>query len=113
MADKYKFYQQGNNVIAVGRYKGKTVRGIAKCAVEEGDVFDFQKGKELAAARCSEKIAKKKVRDALRTLREAADVLEEATRYLVNKARALKQKEAMLDHCSNWVESLLESYKEK
>lgn len=56
--EKYKFFRQGNKVIAVTTYAGKTVRGTAKC--HESDTFDFETGKKLAAARCAVKVAQKR-----------------------------------------------------
>lgn len=56
--EKYHYYIAGNKVIATSTYAGKTVRGVAKCA--EGDTFDLEKGKRLAALRCGEKVAKKR-----------------------------------------------------
>lgn len=56
--DKYRFYVTKDKVIAVSTYAGKTVRGVAKCA--PGDTFNVEIGKQLAAARCNEKIAKKR-----------------------------------------------------
>ena len=57
--EKYKFYTNGSRVIAVSTYAGKTVRGVAVC--HAGDTFSLEKGKKLAALRCAEKIAKKRV----------------------------------------------------
>ena len=76
---KYKFYRQGNKVIAVSTYAGRTVRGVAKC--DESDSFDFEKGKELAAARCAQKIAVKRVNRARRKFYEAEDAVAEAEIY--------------------------------
>ena len=57
--EKYSFYTDGKSkVVAVSTYAGKVVRGVAKCDVN--DTFSLEKGKELAAARCNEKIAKKR-----------------------------------------------------
>ena len=56
--DRYRFYVAGNKVVAVSSYAGQTVRGVAICS--DADAFDLQKGKELAAARCSVKIARKR-----------------------------------------------------
>lgn len=57
---KYNFYTDGKTkVVAVSTYAGKVVRGVAKCDVN--DTFSLEKGKELAAARCNEKIAKKRL----------------------------------------------------
>ena len=55
---RYKYYTNNKDVVvAVSSYAGKTVRGVAKC--DPRDTFDIEKGKELAAARCNEKIAYK------------------------------------------------------
>lgn len=58
MGNKYKFYYNGNEVIAVSTFAGKTIKAKVKCNPE--DVFDVEKGKQLAAARCNLKIAKKR-----------------------------------------------------
>ena len=56
---KYSFYTDGKTkVIAVSTCAGKAVRGVAKCDIN--DTFSLEKGKKLAAARCNEKIAKKR-----------------------------------------------------
>lgn len=67
--EKYKFYTNGSRVIAVSTYAGKTVRGVAVC--HAGDAFSLEKGKKLAALRCAEKIAKKRVARANRKVDEA------------------------------------------
>ena len=62
---KYRYYTNGENVVvAVASYKGRTIRGVAKCS--EQDEFDLETGKKLAAARCAMKIAKKRVKYAKR-----------------------------------------------
>lgn len=57
--EKYKFYRDGNRVIAASTFAGKTVRGVAICA--SNDEFDLEKGKHIAAARCNKKIAEKRL----------------------------------------------------
>lgn len=58
---KYKYFTNGENVVvAVASYKGRTIRGVAKCS--EQDEFDLETGKKLAAARCAMKIAKERVK---------------------------------------------------
>lgn len=58
---KYKYFTNGENmVVAVSSYKGRTIRGVAKCSEE--DEFDLETGKKLAAARCALKIAEKRVK---------------------------------------------------
>ena len=76
--DKYKFFifkneKGGTTVSAISTYAGKTVKGVAKC--DPRDEFDVEKGKKLAAARCSVKIANKRVARASRKYLEAADAL--------------------------------------
>lgn len=77
--EKYRYYITGNKIIAVSTYAGKTVRGIAKCA--EGDTFDMEKGKKLAALRCAEKIAYKRIDRAKRKFREAEAAVDAAEAY--------------------------------
>ena len=80
--DKYTFYTTKNKVIAVSTYAGKVVRGVAKC--DPRDEFDLEKGKELAAARCGEKIAAKRLKNASKKYKEALEIKEIAERK-VNK----------------------------
>lgn len=77
--EKYKFYTNGSRVIAVSTYAGKTVRGVAVC--HAGDAFSLEKGKKLAALRCAEKIAKKRVARAKRKFREAEAAVDAAEAY--------------------------------
>lgn len=81
--EKYKFYVAKNvltgepyKVIATSSYAGKTVRGVSKCAKD--DVFDMEKGKKLAAARCNLKIAEKRARRANRELHQALSDMVDA-----------------------------------
>ena len=73
-------------VIALGEYLGKTVKGSAKC--DPRDTFDVETGEELAARRCNYKIAEKrmenanlKVEEAQKALSEAQTKLEKALSY--------------------------------
>lgn len=56
--DKYHFEKQDNKIIASSTYAGKIVRAAASCHPE--DEFSEEYGKQLAAARCGKKIAKKR-----------------------------------------------------
>ena len=70
---KYRIDEENKIVIAMSTYAGKSVVGIARCAPE--DSFDVEKGKKLAAARCTLKVAKKRLRYAescAKTASEAA-----------------------------------------
>jgi len=72
----YKYIVTGNKVIALSTYAGKTVKGIAKCA--PGDEFDVEKGKDLATARCANKIAHKRLNRAFKKLGLAKEELQAA-----------------------------------
>lgn len=74
--DKYKFYRHDNVTIAVSTYGGREVKGYAK--VDPRDTFNEQFGKELAAARCNAKIAKKRQKHALKQLTKAVKALTAA-----------------------------------
>lgn len=78
--EKYKFYTNGSRVIAVSTYAGRTVRGVANC--HDGDEFSLEKGKELAALRCAEKIARKRLNRAQRKIDEAYWAHVNAEMYL-------------------------------
>lgn len=77
---KYSFYtkpaENNLDIIAVSTFAGKTVKGIAKC--HPNDKFDQTKGMNIAAARCAEKIARKRVKRAESCLEKAHKALEEA-----------------------------------
>lgn len=98
---KYRYYTDGKQVIAVSTYGGKTVRGVAKCA--PSDNFNMEIGKQIAAARCNEKVAIKrynratqKYEEALETLRIAEAHVNDMRRYL-NDAFIAKN-EAAVSH---------------
>ena len=62
---KYGTYTDKNGrrvVVAISRHAGKVVKGVAKCSTE--DTYDFEKGKELASARCNAKVCAKRLVDA-------------------------------------------------
>lgn len=78
--EKYKFYTAHNKIVAVSTYEGRTVRGVAKC--DPRDAFDLEKGKELAAARCNQKVAIKRKRRAEREFKKAMADHDKATKHL-------------------------------
>lgn len=71
--NKYRFYHTDNLIIAVSTFAGKPVRGIAKC--DPDDSFSMEYGKELAAARCNQKIAEKRMKRAKAKLNIACTAL--------------------------------------
>ena len=71
-------------VKAVSTYAGKTVAGYAKCHPD--DNWNWEKGKELAIARCAAKIAKKRAARATKKLTEAQGILQDAVAYMNDMA---------------------------
>ena len=105
---KYNFYTDGKTkVIAVSTYAGKVIRGVAKCDVK--DTFSFEKGKELAAARCNEKIAKKRF---TRAQNAHIDVLIEYARLMNKFTKSVSYKDdsqVALTEAQNLVASILKT----
>ena len=62
--EKYHFYHNSENgtVVCTTIYKGKIIRGTAKCSPE--DDFDIEAGKRLAYLRCKQKFLRKKLKRA-------------------------------------------------
>ena len=105
---KYSFYTDGKTkVVAVSTYAGKAVRGVAKCDVN--DTFSLEKGMELAAARCNEKIAKKRF---ARAQNMYADIFIEYGKLVARFTKALNYRsdsEIALNEARNHVETILET----
>ena len=81
--EKYHYYTyrraDGAMVVkAVSTYAGQNIFGKAVC--HPNDEFDLEKGKELAAARCNEKVAEKRFRRAKKKRNEGADIYHRAMR---------------------------------
>lgn len=92
--------------IAISTYAGKSVRGIAIC--DPGDVYDELIGKQIAATRCSAKIAKKRRNRARRELNKAHANLKAAlnkyddmAEYYEDACNALRDAEEAIEHI-NW-----------
>ena len=78
---KYKFHvTPDHKTIAISTYAGKTVRGIAK--TDPRDEYDEKFGKELAAARCAVKVAKKRQTRANKMLAKAWSEYDKACAYV-------------------------------
>lgn len=77
--DNYRYVVLTNKVIAISTYAGRTVRGVAKCA--PNDKFDIKKGMALAAARCNEKVAQKRMARANKKYREGYEKFQAAREY--------------------------------
>lgn len=94
--EKYKFYREGNKTIALSTYAGNVVTAVAKC--DDRDSFSEEAGRQLAAARCNEKIAEKRRKRAAAKVQEASDMLAAAQEYY-NRMRVyyVDSKESLAD----------------
>ena len=59
---KYKIDEAKRTIVAMSTFAGKTVVGVAHC--DPRDEFNVETGKKIAAARCSVKIAEKRMKRA-------------------------------------------------
>ena len=81
--DKYHFYTDNKSiVVAVSTYAGHTVRGVAKCA--NGDTFNYETGRKVAAAICNKKIAEKRYNRACHKYEDANIEFKKADAKLYN-----------------------------
>ncbi len=81
---KYKIDVAHKTVVAMSTFAGKVITGVARCAPE--DDFDVEVGKKIAAARCSVKIAEKRMKRAeicLKIAEEAAAWWAERKAHMV------------------------------
>lgn len=78
---RYTYVSDANgNIYAISTYAGKTVRGVAK--YNPKDKFNEETGMELAAARCNQKVAKKRLARAIKKVNEAQEQFAFAQAYL-------------------------------
>ena len=103
--EKYKFYFAPNKVVAVSTYEGKIVRGVAKC--DPKDEFDVNIGKQLAAARCNQKIAQKRVNRASKQYDKAENAVKKANKHMTAMTEYLHDACAALSTANGTVKDLL------
>ena len=109
--EKYRFYTatkitgEPYRVVAVSTYEGKTVRGVAKC--DPRDNFDMELGKQLAAARCNQKIARKRVNRASKQYNKAENAVEKANKHMTAMTEYLHDACAALSTANEIVKDLL------
>lgn len=109
---KYRFYHATRDgqkqVIAVSTYAGKTVRGRATCAPE--DCYDEQAGREIAAARCNQEIARRRYLRACARYDEAKRKCEEAMAFLTRMGEYLDDSQVALISARKLMDNLLNKY---
>ena len=77
---KYIINEEKRTVVALSTFAGEAVRGVARCA--EADEFNVETGKKIAAARCSAKIAEKRMKRAKECHSFAVDCVKFWTEHL-------------------------------
>ena len=102
---KYRFYTSKNKVYAVSTYACRPVKGVAKC--DPDDEFSIEYGKELAVARCNEKIAEKRVKRAKRKFKEAHDDYVSAKRFYDDMTKYLDDSLVAHADAKKYVEDVL------
>lgn len=109
---KYRFYHATRDgqkqVIAVSTYAGRTVRGRATCAPE--DSYDEQVGREIAAARCNEEIARRRYLRSCACYDEAQRKYEEAMAFLKRMGDYLDDSQAAFVEARALTDRLLKKY---
>lgn len=108
--DKYKYFKFNDangkvTISAVSTYGGRTVKGYAKC--DPRDTYDYEAGKRLAAARCNEKVAKKRARRAEAKFKEATAQLRAAEAYYDKMANYYNEASANSAFATNEVNCLV------
>ena len=104
--DRCKFYynKDEQTIICMTLYKGKPVRGIAKCNPE--DEFDLELGKKLAYLRCRKKFLCKKLKRALKAEHDAI-IAEARAKYNLDSAREfVSDSEMQLDNIIKELDTL-------
>lgn len=89
---RYKFYIGGNKVVCVSSYAKRTVRGVAKCNMEQ-DTFEPETGKKLAQLRCDKVVAVKRHKRASEQYLAAMKAYEDAEKNM------LKMRKYFEDSC--------------
>ena len=111
--DKYKYFtykneKDGTSVVAVSSYAGKTVRAVANC--DPIDNFNLEKGKILAAARCNEKIANKRLMRAEKKYIESLKAADAAIEYYNRMRQYFMDSVDLLDEAKSELEELIKYY---
>ncbi len=93
-------------VVAISTYAGKTVKGYAK--LNPNDEFNWEKGRELAIARCAEKIAIKRANRAAKKLAEAQDMLDAAGLHVADMVNYFNDAVAETAACKMHIAEVLD-----
>ena len=103
--ERYRYYYAGNKVIATSTYGGKTVRGVAIC--HPGDSYSVETGKRLAAARCNEKVAIKRMKRAQERFNVVKELYNEISKELDRMSDYKNDAFIAMNEASQAVDNLL------
>lgn len=118
--EKYRYYYAKKinadgttcpQVIAVSTFAGRVVRGIATCDPRDEKNYDIEKGKALAAARCNEKIAARRVKRAQRKHEEAEIAMAAAIFKYNDTQDYVKNSIKEFDDAKKHTQQILDSFK--
>lgn len=94
-SERYKYATTPDGkVIAISSFAGKVVKGVAKC--DPNDEFNLESGKKLAAARCNEKVCRRRARWHVAIWEQ----MEELARYWRARAdeAAIRRDQSLQEH---------------
>lgn len=95
----------GYKIVALATYAGRPVRGVAK--LHPNDENSRSDGMMLAAARCNEKISKKRLQRAKRKYKEASEQLAAAQRYFHKMCRYYEDSHTAVKTAEKELEDIL------
>ena len=104
--EKYRYVVIDNKkVVAISTYAGKTVRGVA--VLGEGDEFNLELGKKVAAAKCNLRVAEKRCARAAEKRREALRKMNEASTNFANALAYVSDSEDAYQEAVNELNEIL------
>lgn len=109
--DKYTFYvnEEAGIIVALSTFAKKPVRGKAKC--DPRDDFNLSDGMVIAAARCNERVAEKRARNAEARFAAAAKALEEAQKEYEKMKKYREDSIIKLNEAKEELEEIETSYR--
>lgn len=97
---RYKIFSNYTDVvIAESTFAKQPIRGVARCDIKGGDIFDLEKGIGLAIARCDAKIAAKRIKAAKEKFVNAKFEVEEAEKFMNKMENYLNKSVDEYDVC--------------
>lgn len=102
---KFKRKDGALEVVAVSSYAKKPVRAVAKCHPD--DTFNETIGEKLAIARCNQKVADKRCKNAKRKVLEAMRVAAEAHTHYQKMVKYYADSFEALTNANNEIDAIM------